>query len=133
VKVIGFLQKSWFRLGKSLEMKFKIILDKRHPKRDNTCPLKLRIYEGNGYKESSLKIFLADGEWDDDSQTVLKNCKSHQLYNSKLHLPPIPIVRVKQGSAPVASPPFGRECRDTLVVHSVYIFCVEECPLRQKT
>ncbi len=65
-------------------MKFKIIYDQRHPKKDNTCPLKLRIYEGRSYKESSLGIFLSADEWDDETQTVLKSCKSHKLYNSKL-------------------------------------------------
>jgi len=79
-----FLQFPKGRLGKTLEMKFKIIHDQRHPKKDNTCPLKLRIYEGSGYKESSLNIFLLDGEWDADTQTVLKTCRGHKNYNSKL-------------------------------------------------
>lgn len=66
-------------------MKFKLILDQRYTRVDNRHPLKLRIYKGDSYKERSLRIFLLNEEWDGDNQIVLKACKSHAIYNSKLN------------------------------------------------
>ncbi len=65
-------------------MHYKIILDKRRSRKDNKYPLKLRVYEGDNYKDASLNISIYETEWDADTQVVLKECKNHGLYNAKL-------------------------------------------------
>ena len=65
-------------------MNYKILLDKRRPLLDGRYPLKIRIYEGSGSTGKSLKIFLHEHEWDEQAQVVLKSCKNHKAYNSKL-------------------------------------------------
>ena len=71
-------------LENTLKMTSKIVLDKRHRRQDNRFRLKMRIYEGDRIKERSLNIFLLVEEWDENTQTVLDNCKSYKLYNSKI-------------------------------------------------
>ncbi|GAA4459589.1 site-specific integrase [Nemorincola caseinilytica] len=65
-------------------MNYKFILDKRRIRQNNTYPLKVRVYEGTKSTERSLSIAIKESEWDDDAQVVLKTCKNHKLYNSKL-------------------------------------------------
>ena len=66
-------------------MHYKIILDKRRSRSDNTYPLKLRIYNGDKYKDKALNISIHETEWNADTQVVLKACKNHALYNAKLN------------------------------------------------
>ena len=63
---------------------FKIVIDKRYIKENNTHPLKLRIYHGALYKEKSLGIFITATDWDDSNQVVLQSELSYEVYNSKI-------------------------------------------------
>jgi hypothetical protein len=49
----------------SMELKFKIGLDKRRPKKNLTYPLKLQIYQDQCHKTLSLGIDLLDKDWND--------------------------------------------------------------------
>ncbi len=63
---------------------FKVVIDKRYNKGNNTHPLKLRIYEGSKYKEKSLGIFTAENDWDDLNQVVLPSANGHEVHNAKI-------------------------------------------------
>jgi integrase/recombinase XerD len=63
---------------------YKVVVDKRYNKGNNTHPLKLRIYEGSKYKEKSLGIFIAENDWDDINQVVLPSANGHEGHNARI-------------------------------------------------
>ncbi len=65
-------------------MNYKIILDKRRTKEDGRYALKVRTYKGDKYKDKALGISLFEHEWNEQAQLVLKTCKNHKTYNSKI-------------------------------------------------
>ena len=67
-----------------METTFKIVLDKRHPKKDLTLPLRLRVYQNRDYKEHTLGISIVEADWDEKLQEVLKSNPNHGIYNSKI-------------------------------------------------
>lgn len=67
-----------------MELTFKIVLDKRHLKRNETYPLKLRIFQNRVFKEHSLNIDLPEKDWDINMQMVLPSCENAIGVNSKL-------------------------------------------------
>ena len=68
----------------SMKLTFKIVLDKRYTKGNDTYPLKVRIYCGSNYKEKSIDLFIPETEWDATSQTVLPSFTEHEMYNTKI-------------------------------------------------
>ena len=67
-----------------MNLTFKIVLDKRYKKGNDTHPLKIRIYSGTTYKEKSIDIFIHEKDWDTTNQLVLQSCKSYNVFNSKI-------------------------------------------------
>lgn len=67
-----------------METSFKIVLDKRRAKKNNTFPLRIRVYQGRIYKTHSLGIDLRECDWDDQIQVVKASNPNHQLYNLKI-------------------------------------------------
>lgn len=70
---------------KGMEITFKIVLDKRRVKRNQTYPLKARVYQGQTHKTYSLGIDLRDADWNDQLQEVKKCNSNHRLYNLKIN------------------------------------------------
>ncbi len=62
----------------------KIILDARRPKKDGTCPLKLRIFQGDHYRDVSLKLTVKPEEWDDLRREVKRTHPNYKLLNHKI-------------------------------------------------
>ena len=52
---------------------FKVILISRRSKKDNTCPLALRITSDRRSKYFYLNIFILEEQWDEINQKVRKN------------------------------------------------------------
>ena len=67
-----------------MNFSFKIVLDKRYKKDNNTYPLKVRVYAGAYYKEKSLGIFINENHWDETGQLVTADEPGHDLYNPKI-------------------------------------------------
>ncbi|UEG49071.1 site-specific integrase [Ferruginibacter lapsinanis] len=67
-----------------MELTFKIVLDKRHKKTNETYPLKLRVFQNRAYKERSLNIAISENDWDSNLQMVLSTNDSYTALNSKL-------------------------------------------------
>lgn len=67
-----------------MEINFKIVLDKRRAKKNNTYPLRMRVYQGGSYKTHSLGIDLREKDWDDQTQQVRALNPNHKLYNLKI-------------------------------------------------
>ncbi|MFI5187210.1 MAG: Arm DNA-binding domain-containing protein [Chitinophagales bacterium] len=61
-----------------------MVLDRRHPKKDLTIPLRLRIYHKRKYKEYTLGISIFESDWDDQLQQVLTSNKFHKIFNTKI-------------------------------------------------
>jgi len=68
----------------SMETTFKIVLDKRRAKKNNTYPLRMRVYQGRNYKTHSLGIDLRESDWDEQIQQVNTSNPNHRLYNVKI-------------------------------------------------
>lgn len=68
----------------SMETNIKIVLDKRRAKKNNTYPLRMRVYQGRKYKTHSLGIDLRESDWDDQTQLVNTCNPNHRLYNLKI-------------------------------------------------
>ena len=64
-----------------MKLTFKIVLDKRYKKGDDTYPLKVRIYCGSEYKEKSINVFVRETDWDSTTQTVQPSCAEYQSHN----------------------------------------------------
>lgn len=67
-----------------MQLTFKIVLDKRHLKKDQTYPLKLRVFQDRVFKECSLKINVQEKDWDISSQSILPSNAKNIAFNSKL-------------------------------------------------
>jgi len=67
-----------------MEPTFKIILDRVHPKKDLTLPLRIRVYQGRKYKEQTLGISIPESDWNEQLQTVRVTNPSHKVYNAKI-------------------------------------------------
>jgi len=63
---------------------FKFIVDKVHPKKNCTLPVRLRIYFGRIYKEHSLGFAVLPKEWDEKLQQVLPANENYLAYNTKI-------------------------------------------------
>lgn len=68
-----------------METTFKIVLDKRRAKKNNTYPLRMRVYQDRTYKTHSLGIDLRESDWDDQTQQVNTSNPNHRLYNVKIN------------------------------------------------
>ncbi len=69
-----------------MEPTFKIILDRVHPKKDGTLPVRIRVYQGRKYKEQSLGISIPELDWNEQLQLVHRTNPSYKVYNSKISL-----------------------------------------------
>lgn len=67
-----------------METTFKIVLDTRRVKKNNTYPLRMRVYQGRDYKTHSLGIDLREFDWNEQTQQV-KSCNpNYKLYNVQI-------------------------------------------------
>ncbi len=64
---------------KSMELTFKIVLDKRHQKKTNTYSLKLRLYQDRDNKECSLGINIPETDWDSNYKFLSGTHKPNNL------------------------------------------------------
>jgi len=62
----------------------KIILDARRPKKDGACPLKLRIFQGDHYRDVSLKINILPEYWDESKRQVKKSHPNYKILNHRI-------------------------------------------------
>lgn len=67
-----------------MELTFKVVLDQRHKRKNDTYSLKLRVYQDRDYKECSLGIDITPEEWDCQLQMVLPLNTHHKIHNTKL-------------------------------------------------
>src|SRR5690349_4996847 len=67
-----------------MEIKFKFIIDRIHPKKNFTLPVRLRLYFERNYKEHSLGFAVLEKEWDDQLQQVLSVNPDHLTYNTQI-------------------------------------------------
>lgn len=67
-----------------MDITFKVILDRIHPKKDSTLPLRLRIFKGRSYKEYSFGFAIPEKDWDEQLQQVYTSNSSHWVYNTKI-------------------------------------------------
>jgi integrase len=67
-----------------MEPTFKIILDRRHPKKNSALPLRLRVYQNRSYKEYTLGIDISENDWNEQLQIVSPSNASHRVYNTKI-------------------------------------------------
>lgn len=67
-----------------MELTFKIVLDKRHQKKNEAYPLKLRIFQNRLFKECSLNIDIPDKDWNNNMQLILPSNENYNVLNSKL-------------------------------------------------
>lgn len=67
-----------------METTFKIVLDKRRPKKNNTYPLRMRVYQNRDYKTHTLGIDLRESDWNEQTQQVKPSHPSYKLYNVKI-------------------------------------------------
>ena len=67
-----------------MQITFKILLDKRYIKKNETFGLKLRIYQDRDYKDCSLGINVHMMDWNEQLQMVSFSNVNHQIYNTKL-------------------------------------------------
>jgi len=68
-----------------MEATFKIVLDKRRQKKNNTYPLRMRVYQGRNYKTHSLGIDIRELDWNEQLQQVHTSNPNHRLYNVKIN------------------------------------------------
>ena len=68
-----------------MEPTFKIILDRVHPKKYKTLPLRIRVYQGRKYKEQSLGISIPEFDWNEQLQTVHRTNSSYKAYNGVMY------------------------------------------------
>jgi hypothetical protein len=67
-----------------MDIAFKVILDRIHPKKDSTFPIRLRIFKGRNYKEYSFAIAIQGKDWNEQLQQVNTTNDSHLVYNTKI-------------------------------------------------
>jgi len=63
---------------------FKFIIDRVHPKKNGTLPVRLRLYVDRIYKEHSLGFAVLQKQWDGQLQQVLPANENHLAYNTKI-------------------------------------------------
>ena len=67
-----------------MEITFKFIIDKVHPKKNFTLPVRLRLYYDRNYKEISLGFAVLKEKWDEQLQQVLATNPDHLTYNTQI-------------------------------------------------
>lgn len=67
-----------------MEITFKFIIDKVHPKKNFTLPVRLRLYLDRSYKEHSLGFAVPKNDWNDQLQQVLPTNEDYLAYNTKI-------------------------------------------------
>lgn len=63
---------------------YKIILDTRRPKLNDTYPLKIRVYNNGRFRELSLNIKARKADWDSNSETLNKGTNNYTELSYKL-------------------------------------------------
>lgn len=83
--------KEWFAVqahfmlhSTSMEITFKFIIDRVHPKKDCTLPVRLRLYQKRDYKEISLGFSVKEKQWNQQLQQVSSTHRDHPTYNTKI-------------------------------------------------
>jgi integrase len=72
------------QISKSMNLTFKIILDKRKESKNGTYPVKLRVYHKTEYKDLFLRIKVKIEDWDDVNQLVLPTNSEYEIFNAKI-------------------------------------------------
>lgn len=67
-----------------MKFTFKFIVDRVHPKKNGTLPVRLRLYFDRVYKEHSLGFAVLQKEWDEKLQQVLPANENYLAYNTKI-------------------------------------------------
>lgn len=67
-----------------MDITFKVILDRIHPRKDSTLPIRLRIFKDRNYKEYSFGIAIPENDWNEPLQQVNTTNSSHLIYNTKI-------------------------------------------------
>jgi integrase/recombinase XerD len=67
-----------------MEITFKFIVDRVHPKKNFTLPVRLRLYQERNYKEHSLGFAVPKNDWNEQLQQVLPSNENHLAYNTKI-------------------------------------------------
>jgi integrase len=67
-----------------MEISFKFIIDKIHPKKDFTLPVRLRLYQDRNYKEYSLGFSVLKEDWNEQLQQVSSVSDNYLAYNTKI-------------------------------------------------
>ena len=67
-----------------MEITFKFIADKVHPKKNFALPVRLRLYQDRNYKEYSLGFAVPKNDWCEQLQQVLPRNENHLTYNTKI-------------------------------------------------
>lgn len=67
-----------------MEITFKFIVDKVHPKKNFTLPVRLRLYQERVYKEYSLGFAVLKDDWNEQLQQVLPSHENYLTYNTKI-------------------------------------------------
>lgn len=67
-----------------MEITFKFIIDRVHPKRNLTLPVRLRLYFNRDFKQHSLGFAVLQKDWDEQLQQVLPSNPDHLTYNTKI-------------------------------------------------
>jgi integrase len=69
---------------KTMRITFKFIIDRVHPKKDFTLPVRLRLYFERDYKEQSLGFSVLREQWNEQLQLVLPNHPDYLTHNTKI-------------------------------------------------
>ena len=67
-----------------MEITFKFIIDRVHPKKNLTLPVRLRLYFNRDFKQHSLGFAVLPKDWDEQLQQVLPSNPDHLSYNTKI-------------------------------------------------
>lgn len=67
-----------------MEITFKFIIDRVHPKKNLTLPVRLRLYFNRDFKQQSLGFAVLQKDWDEQLQQVLPSNPDHLTYNTKI-------------------------------------------------
>jgi integrase/recombinase XerD len=71
-------------LKRNMGLTFKFIVDRVHPKKNFTLPVRLRLYFDRDYKQHSLGFAVLQKEWNEQLQQVLPDNENHLAYNTKI-------------------------------------------------
>lgn len=67
-----------------MKLTFKFIIDKVHPKKNFSLPVRLRLYQDRNYKEHSLGFAVSKDDWNEQRQEVLTTNENHLTYNTEI-------------------------------------------------